>query len=83
MGTLVGLTDKGLVPVPGTPKTADLNSMTKQLAAAGITLGLLPGEETDTGIDSAAVVVGFAQKGPGGITRVRVILGRVRAMVES
>jgi hypothetical protein len=83
MGTLVGLTDKGLVPVPGTPKTADLNSLTEQLAAAGITLGLLPGEETETGIDSAALVVGIAQKGPGGITRVRVILGRVRAKVEA
>jgi hypothetical protein len=42
MGTLVGLTDKGLAPVPGTPKTADLNSLTKQLSAAGISLGLLP-----------------------------------------
>lgn len=83
MGTLVGLTDKGLVPVPGTPKAADLNSLTKQLSAAGITLGLLPGEETDTGIESAALVVGIAQKGPGGIIRVRVILGRVRAKVES
>lgn len=83
MGTLVGLSDKGLVPVPGTPKAADVNSLTKQLAAAGVTLGLLPAEETATGIDSAAVVVGIAQKGPGGITRVRVILGRVRAMVES
>ena len=83
MGTLVGLTDKGLVPVPGTPKTADLNSLTEQLAAGGITLGLLPGEETETGIDSAALVVGIAHKGPGGITRVRLILGRVRAKVES
>jgi hypothetical protein len=83
MGTLVGLTDKGLAPVPGTPKTADLNSLTKQLGAAGITLGLLPGEETATGIDSAALVVGIAQKGPGGITRVRIILGRVRTTVES
>jgi hypothetical protein len=83
MGTLVGLTDKGLAPVPGTPKTADLNSLTKQLGAAGITLGLLPGEETATGIDSAALIVGIAQKGPGGITRVRIILGRVRAKVES
>lgn len=83
MGQLVGLTDKGLVPVPGTPKATDVNGLTKQLNAAGITLGLLPGEETDSGIDSAAVVVGFAQKGPGGITRVRVILGRVRAKVES
>ena len=82
MGQLVGLTDKGLVPVPGTPKATDVNGLTKQLNAAGITLGLLPGEETPTGIDSAAVVVGFAQKGPGGITRVRVILGRVRAKVE-
>jgi hypothetical protein len=83
MGQLVGLTDKGLVPVPGTPKATDVNGLTKQLNAAGITLGLLPGEETETGIDSAALVVGFAQKGPGGITRVRVILGRVRAKVES
>jgi len=83
MGTLVGLTDKGLAPVPGTPKTADLNSLTKQLNAAGITLGFLPGEETPTGIDSAALVVGIAQKGPGGITRVRIILGRVRAKVET
>jgi hypothetical protein len=83
MGTLVGLTDKGLVPVPGTPKTADLNSLTKQLNAAGITLGFLPGEETATGIDSAALVVGVAQKGPGGITRVRIILGRVRATLET
>ena len=83
MGQLVGLTDKGLVPVPGTPKATDVNGLTKQLNAAGITLGLLPGEETPTGIDSAAVVVGFAQKGPGGITRVRVILGRVRAKVEA
>jgi hypothetical protein len=83
MGTLVGLTDKGLVPVPGTPKTADVNSLTKQLGAAGITLGLLPGEETPTSIDSAALIVGIAQKGPGGLTRVRIILGRVRAKVES
>jgi hypothetical protein len=83
MGQLVGLTDKGLVPVPGTPKATDVNGLTKQLNAAGITLGLLPGEETATGIDSAAVIVGIAQKGPGGLTRVRVILGRVRAMVES
>ncbi len=82
MGQLVGLTDKGLVPVPGTPKATDVNGLTKQLNAAGITLGLLPGEETPTGIDSAAVIVGFAQKGPGGITRVRIILGRVRAQVE-
>lgn len=82
MGQLVGLTDKGLVPVPGTPKATDVNGLTKQLNAAGITLGLLPGEETPTGIDSAAVVVGIAQKGPGGITRVRIILGRVRAKVE-
>jgi hypothetical protein len=83
MGTLVGLSEKGLGPVPGTPKATDFNSLTKQLAATGITLGLLPAEETDTSIDSAAVVVGFAQKGPGGITRVRVILGRVTAKVES
>ena len=83
MGTLVGLTDKGLAPVPGTPKTADLNSLTAQLNAAGITLGFLPGEETPNGIDSAALVVGIAQKGPGGITRVRIILGRVRVMVET
>ena len=83
MGTLVGLTDKGLAPVPGTPKTADLNSLTKQLNAAGITLGFLPGEETPTGIDSAALIIGIAQKGPGGITRVRIILGRVRAKVET
>jgi hypothetical protein len=83
MGQLVGLTDKGLVPVPGTPKATDVNGLTKQLNAAGITLGLLPGEETATGVDSAAVVVGFAQKGPGGITRVRIILGRVRAKVEA
>ena len=82
MGQLVGLTDKGLVPVPGTPKATDVNGLTKQLNAAGITLGLLPGEETATGIDSAAVVVGIAQKGPGGITRVRIILGRVRAEVQ-
>jgi hypothetical protein len=83
MGQLVGLSDKGLVPVPGTPKATDVNSLTKQLAATGITVGLLPGEETETGIDSAAVVVGFAQKGPGGITRVRIILGRVRAKLET
>jgi hypothetical protein len=83
MGQLVGLSEKGLVPVPGTPKATDVNSLTKQLAATGITLRLLPGEETETSIDSAAVVVGFAQKGPGGITRVRIILGRVRAMVEA
>lgn len=83
MGTLVGLTDKGLVPVPGTPKTADLNSLTKALNAAGVTLGILPGEETPTSIDSAALIVGIAQKGPGGITRVRILLGRVRAKVET
>jgi hypothetical protein len=84
MGTLVGLTDKGLVPVPGTPKTADLNSLTKQLAATGLTLGLLPGEDTDAGTDSAALVIGIARDFPGhGLVRVRVILGRVRARVES
>jgi hypothetical protein len=82
-GQLVGLTDKGLVPVPGTPKATDVNGLTKQLNAAGITIGLLPGEETANGIDSAAVIVGFAQKGPGGLTRVRVILGRVKASVEA
>lgn len=83
MGTLVGLTEKGLAPVPGTPKTADLNSLTKQLAAAGISLGLLPGEETANGLDSAALVVGLSQKAPGGLVRVRIILGRVQVRVES
>jgi hypothetical protein len=83
MGTLVGLTDKGLVPVPGTPKAADLNSLTKQLNAAGITLGLLPGDDTASGIDSAAVVIGLSRDLPGGLTRVRIILGRVQARVDS
>lgn len=84
MGTLVGLTDKGLAPVPGTPKTADLNSLTGQLAAAGIILGLLPGAETDSGIDSAALMIGITRDVPGhGTMRVRIILGRVRAKVES
>lgn len=84
MGTLVGLTEKGLVPVPGTPRTADLNSLTKQLSAAGIALGLLPGEETDTGVDSAALVIGIARDVPGhGLVRTRIFLGRVRARIES
>ena len=83
MGTLVGLTDKGLAPVPGTPKTADLNSLTKQLGAAGITLGLLPGEDSAAGTDSAALVIGIARDVPGGIMRVRIILGRVQARVDS
>ena len=83
MGTLVGLTDKGLVPVPGTPKTADLNSLTKQLSAAGITLGLLPGEDTDAGTDSAARIIGLSRDVPGGLLRVRIILGRVEARVDS
>jgi hypothetical protein len=83
MGTLVGLTDKGLVPVPGTPKTADLNSLTKQLSAAGISLGLLPGEDSATGTDSAALVVGIIRDVPGGQMRVRIILGRVQARVDT
>ena len=83
MGTLVGLTDKGLVPVPGTPKTADLNSLTKQLSAAGITLGLLPGEDTASGTDSAALVIGLSRDVPGGLIRYRIILGRVLARVDS
>jgi hypothetical protein len=83
MGTLVGLTDQGLAPVPGTPKTTDLNSLTKQLSAAGISLGLLPGEDTATGTDSAAVVVGVARDVPGGVIRVRIILGRVQARIDS
>lgn len=82
-GTLVGLTDKGFVPVPGTPKATDVNSLTKQLAAAGITIGLLPSEETSTGLDSAAVVIGIARQMPGGVVRTRIILGRVRVKVES
>jgi len=83
MGTLVGLTDKGLAPVPGTPKTADLNSLTKQLSAAGISLGLLPGEDSATGTDSAALVVGIVRDVPGGQMRVRIILGRVQARVDT
>ena len=83
MGTLVGLTDKGLVPVPGTPRTADLNSLTKQLSAAGITLGFLPGEDTDAGTDSAALVIGLSRDVPGGVMRVRIILGRVQARVDA
>ena len=83
MGTLVGLTDKGLAPVPGTPKTADLNSLTKQLSAAGITLGFLPGEDSATGTDSAALVVGIIRDVPGGQMRVRIILGRVQARVDT
>lgn len=83
MGTLVGLTEKGLVPVSGTPKTADLNSLTKQLTATGITLGLLPGEDTDAGTDSAALVIGLSRDVPGGLMRVRLILGRVQARVDS
>lgn len=82
-GTVVGLTEKGFVPVPGTPKATDFNSLTKQLAAAGITVALLPGEETATGIDSAAVVIGIAREMPGGLVRTRIILGRVRVKVES
>ena len=84
MGTLVGLTDNGLAPVPGTPKTADINSLTKQLAAAGISLGLLPGDETANSIESAALVVGFVKDMPGhGLVKVQVILGRVTAKAES
>jgi hypothetical protein len=84
MGTLVGLTDQGLVPVPGTPKAADLNSLTRQLAATGITLGILPGEETADGIDSAALVIGIVRDVQGhGLVRTRIILGRVMARVES
>jgi hypothetical protein len=84
MGTLVGLTDKGFAPVPGTPKTADLNSLTKQLSAAGISLGFLPGEETPGGVDSAALIVGLVRDMPGhGPVRVRFILGRVRARVDA
>lgn len=83
MGTLVGLTDKGLAPVPGTPKTADLNSLTRQLGAAGITLGLLPGEDTAAGTDSAALVIGLSRDVPGGVMRVRIILGRVQARIDS
>jgi len=84
MGTLVGLTQQGLAPVPGTPKTADINSLTKQLAAAGITLGLLPGEETDSSTDSAALVIGLTRDVPNhGLVRTRIILGRVQARLDS
>jgi hypothetical protein len=84
MGTLVGLTEQGLAPVPGTPKTADINSLTKQLAAAGITLGLLPGDETDSGVDSAALMIGLSRDVPNhGLVRARIILGRVQARLDS
>ena len=59
----------GLAIVPGTPKTADLNSLTKQLSAAGITLGLLPGEDTASGTDSAALIIGLSRDVPGGLMR--------------
>jgi len=55
MGTLVGLTDKGLVP----------------------------GEDTDAGTDSAALIIGLSRDVPGGLMRVRIILGRVLARVDS
>ena len=84
MGTLVGLTEQGLAPVPGTPKTADINSLTKQLAAAGISLGLLPGDNTDSSTDSAALVIGLTRDVPNhGLVRTRVILGRVQARLDS
>jgi hypothetical protein len=84
MGTPVGLTDKGLVPVSNTPPGADVNALTKQLAQAGVTLTLLPAEGTDTAIDSAGLAIGYAQDVPNhGLVKVRLILGRVRAQVES
>lgn len=84
MGTIVGLTDKGLVPVPGTSPGADFNSLTSQLSQAGVTLALLPANETDTAIDSAGLVIGLTREIPNrGFVKVTITLGRVRAQVKS
>src|SRR5213078_1421884 len=72
-GTVVGLTDKGFVPLTSTPPGADLNKLTGQ-----------PAEGTDTTIDSAGLAIGWAHDVPNvGLVRVRWILGRVRTQLES
>lgn len=85
MGTTVGLTDKGFVPVADTPPGADFNSLTRQLSQAGITVSILPANETETTIDSAGLAIGFSARDvPGhGLVKVTVTLGRVSAQLES
>jgi hypothetical protein len=81
--TTVGLTDKGeLVPAPGAPPRVDISALSKQLAAAGITLTYLPASETETTVNSAGLAVGLAHEIPGqGLVRLTVTLGRVGVQV--
>ena len=83
-GTTVGFTDKGLQMASGSAPVPDLSALGKVLSEAGITLTYLPASQTETGIDSAGLAIGFSgnvpQQGPGRIT---LTLGRVRAEVSS
>jgi hypothetical protein len=83
-GTVVGLTDKGLVPVSETNPGADMAALTKGLEQAGITLALLPARQTATSIDSGALEVIITRDVPNhGLVTVKLILGRVRAEIGS
>jgi hypothetical protein len=81
-GTVVGLTDKGLVPVSETNPGADMAALTEQLEQAGITLALLPARKTATAVDSGALEIGIIRDVPNhGLVSIKLVLGRVRAEV--
>lgn len=84
-GTGFGLTDRGLV-VAGAPLLPiDLGAVTNLLAGSGITLELLPVEETATAISSSAVQVTYNERFPAPFldTTVRLILGRSSAALTT
>lgn len=84
MGQIVGLTDKGLVPVSKTNPGTDMKALSDALAQAGITLALVPAKETANSIDSAGLAVGFLRDVPNhGLMRVTVFFGRVQATVDA
>jgi hypothetical protein len=64
LGIPVGLTDKGLIPGAGGIPGLDLSSLNKLLNAAGIDLQFLPGNTTDTSIESAGLAITLNQNLP-------------------
>jgi hypothetical protein len=81
-GIKVGFTEKGLQAGPGTVPV-DASSLTKVLAAGGVSIAYLPATQTPTSVDSAGLAVSITQDVPSqGKVTTTYVFGRVSAILE-
>jgi hypothetical protein len=82
-GVELGLTDQGLSAGGTSLVPVDLSAVTALLAGSGVSIEVLPAQETATSITSAGLRVTFQQVFPTlGETTVRLVLGQVTATAD-